>query len=258
MTSPADSGQVNIPDNGVSPLVLSSFDAPLDTMAFASDSHYHTSPGNRSFEYCDFDRRGGFSSPHGDMHYGLDTSDMFDQRVGFNGQNIDNVDNSLTEAATGQLLGRLENETLELQQYTNQSFDLSNEALMAASGPGTSSSSSDGRSSSQCQEGAQRLSSISSSCASPEESGASYKTAKQKRDRERNRVAAHKCRQKAKQSVEELQIRERELSQRNKVLVGHAGCLREEILGLKIKILQHSSCDSEIIQNYIAKAARDI
>ncbi|KAI1633014.1 hypothetical protein F4809DRAFT_644828 [Biscogniauxia mediterranea] len=230
-------------------------------MAFASDLRYHTSPGDSSFEYCDFDRRGSSSSPHGDMYYGLDTSDMFDQQVGFNGQNIDNVDhvdNSLTEAAAEQLLGRLANENLELQQYTNQSFDLSNEALMAASDPGTTSSSSDHRNSSQCQEGAQRLSSISSSCASPVESGASYKTAKHKRDRERNRVAAHKCRQKAKQSVEELQIRERELSQRNKILVGHAGCLREEILALKIEILQHSSCDSEIIQNYIAKAARDI
>ncbi|KAI0593265.1 hypothetical protein F4775DRAFT_597385 [Biscogniauxia sp. FL1348] len=238
-------------------------------MAFASDSRYHTSPGNDSFDICSLDdRRGSFSSAQGDMFYGLDSPDMFDRQVGFNGQDIDdiyndhdvdNVDNALAESATKQLLGQLENENLGMQQYTNQSLEFSNEALVAASAPDTGSSSYDqSSSSSQCQEGVPRLSSISSSCTSPVESGASYKTAKHKRDRERNRVAAHKCRQKAKHSVEELQTRERELSQRNKILVSHAGCLREEILGLKIEILQHSSCDSDIIQNYIAKAARDI
>ncbi|KAI2629513.1 hypothetical protein GGR54DRAFT_266370 [Hypoxylon sp. NC1633] len=79
-----------------------------------------------------------------------------------------------------------------------------------------------------------------------------------RRNRERNRVAAHKCRQKAKQSMSDLQVRERELSKHNRSLHDQAGCLRDEILGLKHEILRHSGCDSDIIQNYIARAARDV
>lgn len=79
-----------------------------------------------------------------------------------------------------------------------------------------------------------------------------------RRNRERNRVAAHKCRQKAKQSMSDLQTRERELSQQNRLLQEHAGSLRDEILDLKNEILRHSDCNSDIIQNYIAKAAREV
>ncbi|KAI1441057.1 hypothetical protein F5Y02DRAFT_315361 [Annulohypoxylon stygium] len=81
---------------------------------------------------------------------------------------------------------------------------------------------------------------------------------KGRRNRERNRVAAHKCRQKAKQSMTDLQARERELSQQNRMLQEHAGSLRDEILDLKNEILRHSECNSDIIQNYIARAARDV
>ncbi|KAI2781645.1 hypothetical protein F4815DRAFT_465192 [Daldinia loculata] len=81
---------------------------------------------------------------------------------------------------------------------------------------------------------------------------------KNRRNRERNRVAAHKCRQKAKQSMSELQTRERELSQQNRILLEHAGSLRDEILDLKNEILKHSNCDSDIIQNYISRAAREV
>ncbi|KAI1763197.1 hypothetical protein GGR53DRAFT_377171 [Hypoxylon sp. FL1150] len=79
-----------------------------------------------------------------------------------------------------------------------------------------------------------------------------------KRNRERNRVAAHKCRQKAKHSMSQLQERERELSSQNRVLHEHASSLRDEILDLKNEILRHSNCDSDVIQNYIARAARDL
>ncbi|KAI0486331.1 hypothetical protein F4859DRAFT_511325 [Xylaria cf. heliscus] len=77
-----------------------------------------------------------------------------------------------------------------------------------------------------------------------------------KQHRERNRVAARKCRQKAKRNVAGLQQRERELSQQNKVLHDYVSSLREEILDLKTEILRHSDCNSGIIQNYIANAAR--
>lgn len=79
-----------------------------------------------------------------------------------------------------------------------------------------------------------------------------------RRNRERNRVAAHKCRQKAKQSTSVLQERERQLSSQNRVLREHLGGLRDEILDLRTEILKHSRCDSDIIQNYIARSARDL
>ncbi|CAJ2501574.1 Uu.00g044270.m01.CDS01 [Anthostomella pinea] len=93
---------------------------------------------------------------------------------------------------------------------------------------------------------------------SPAESSGSFKTANSPHHRERNRVAAHKCRQKAKKSVSVLQERERQLHQQNQMLVENLGCLRDEILSPKNEILRHSDCDSELIQNYIAKAARNL
>lgn len=77
-----------------------------------------------------------------------------------------------------------------------------------------------------------------------------------KQHREKNRVAARKCRQKAKDNAVELQRRESELRQQNKMLLGYVGSLREEILDLKDEILRHSDCNSGVIQNYIACAAR--
>jgi hypothetical protein len=81
-------------------------------------------------------------------------------------------------------------------------------------------------------------------------------TSPTRQHRERNRIAARKCRQKAKRSISELQERERELSQQNRMLVDHASSLREEILYLKNEILRHSECNSSIIQDYITNAAR--
>ncbi|KAI1434556.1 hypothetical protein GGR50DRAFT_695057 [Xylaria sp. CBS 124048] len=77
-----------------------------------------------------------------------------------------------------------------------------------------------------------------------------------KQHRERNRVAARKCRQKAKKNVADLQRRERDLGRRNRMLLGCVSSLREEILVLKNEILRHSDCNSNVIQNYIANAAR--
>ncbi|KAH9904327.1 hypothetical protein F4778DRAFT_59416 [Xylariomycetidae sp. FL2044] len=79
-----------------------------------------------------------------------------------------------------------------------------------------------------------------------------------KRDRERNRLAAHKCRQNAKRNVASLEQRQKDLSQRNRFLADQADVLREEVLDLKNEILRHSNCESEVIQNYINNAARGI
>jgi hypothetical protein len=81
-------------------------------------------------------------------------------------------------------------------------------------------------------------------------------TTQLKQHRDRNRIAARKCRQKAKQNTSKLQERERELNQQNRMLLSFAGSLREEILDLKNEILRHSDCNCSVIQNYIANAAR--
>lgn len=76
--------------------------------------------------------------------------------------------------------------------------------------------------------------------------------------RERNRIAAHKCRQKTKQSVQELQQQERDLAEQNKFLNAHVDHLKEEVLGLKNQILNHGNCEDEIIQNYITESAKKL
>ncbi|KAI0554358.1 hypothetical protein F4679DRAFT_354576 [Xylaria curta] len=87
---------------------------------------------------------------------------------------------------------------------------------------------------------------------SPEESPRSQKK------RNRNRLAAAKCRKKAKRGVDDLQQKERDLLRENKMLNAEAGFLREEVLQLKSEILRHSNCDSDYIHHYIQKAAKEI
>ncbi|KAI1385542.1 uncharacterized protein F4822DRAFT_432395 [Hypoxylon trugodes] len=81
---------------------------------------------------------------------------------------------------------------------------------------------------------------------------------KAKRSRERNRVAARKCRQKAKVNTNELRERERIESQRNQLLSNCVVSLRGEVINLKSEILRHSDCNSKVIRDYIQKAACDI
>ncbi|KAI1739888.1 hypothetical protein F4680DRAFT_420455 [Xylaria scruposa] len=87
---------------------------------------------------------------------------------------------------------------------------------------------------------------------SPEEGPRSQKK------RNRNRLAAAKCRKKAKRGVDDLQQKERDLLRENKMLNAEAGLLREEVLQLKSEILRHSHCDSDYIHHYIQKAAKEI
>ncbi|KAI0103823.1 hypothetical protein GGR51DRAFT_243029 [Nemania sp. FL0031] len=76
--------------------------------------------------------------------------------------------------------------------------------------------------------------------------------------RNRNRLAAAKCRKKAKQGVDELQQRERDLLRENKMLNAEASILREEVLQLKCEILRHSACDNHYIRQYIQSAAEQV
>ncbi|KAI1121971.1 hypothetical protein F5Y10DRAFT_255153 [Nemania abortiva] len=76
--------------------------------------------------------------------------------------------------------------------------------------------------------------------------------------RHRNRLAAAKCRRKAKRGVDELQQRERDLLRENKMLSAEAGFLREEVLQLKREILRHSGCNNDCIRQYIQRAAEQV
>ncbi|KAI1343052.1 hypothetical protein F5Y15DRAFT_412720 [Xylariaceae sp. FL0016] len=76
--------------------------------------------------------------------------------------------------------------------------------------------------------------------------------------RERNRLAAIRCRNKGKQNVEKLQRREAELAQAYKMLNTQVSQLKDEVYGLKNMVLAHAQCDSESIQSYIRAAAQKV
>jgi hypothetical protein len=68
---------------------------------------------------------------------------------------------------------------------------------------------------------------------------------------ERNRVAASKCRQKKKAWTNDLEERARELTSQRHMLTTHVAMLRNELLELKCKCLEHTSCDCEQIREYL-------
>ncbi|KAK8020081.1 hypothetical protein PG990_005219 [Apiospora arundinis] len=73
--------------------------------------------------------------------------------------------------------------------------------------------------------------------------------------REKNRVAASKCRRKKKDEERVLEDRRRMLQVQNAILVDSATSLRAEVLSLKHEILRHGTCDFQPINSYIATAA---
>lgn len=83
----------------------------------------------------------------------------------------------------------------------------------------------------------------------------SHSTASQ---RQRNRVAATKCRAKSKVAIAELEATERAMSSQNMELSSTVMHLREEVLALKNQLLLHGNCDCEHIQQYLTNAARNI
>jgi len=90
------------------------------------------------------------------------------------------------------------------------------------------------------------------------ESNESSKGRKPRTQRERNRLAAHKCRQKSKLNAEDLQQKERELAEQHRCLSEHVQFLRNEVLNLKNEVLRHGTCDCELISEYIARAAQSL
>lgn len=68
---------------------------------------------------------------------------------------------------------------------------------------------------------------------------------------ERNRIAAAKCRQKKKQAQESLQQQASDLTQKNTTMHSLVNDLREEALKLKNQLLAHSTCNCNVIQEYV-------
>jgi hypothetical protein len=109
------------------------------------------------------------------------------------------------------------------------------------------------RKKSRTESNASSLVSQLSSTAAPGEGGR-----KHTRNREKNRLAASKCREKAKKHVDELREREKQLAAVRAQLTAHKTKLKEEMLALKNEILRHSDCNCDFIQQYLNTAARQV
>jgi hypothetical protein len=72
---------------------------------------------------------------------------------------------------------------------------------------------------------------------------------------EKNRVAAHKCRQRKKEYINGLEGRAREFSAKNKMLKENVALLREEVLSLKNEVLRHAGCGFWAVDEYLARCA---
>lgn len=68
---------------------------------------------------------------------------------------------------------------------------------------------------------------------------------------ERNRVAASKCRQKKKEWTNSLEEKARDLQGQREMLVAYISMLRNELLMLKCKCLEHSDCDCVALRDYL-------
>jgi hypothetical protein len=75
---------------------------------------------------------------------------------------------------------------------------------------------------------------------------------------EKNRVAAHKCRQRKKDYIGGLEGRAREYSSKNKALKENVAMLREELLELKNEVLRHANCGFWAVDEYLTRCAGDL
>lgn len=75
---------------------------------------------------------------------------------------------------------------------------------------------------------------------------------------EKNRVAAHKCRQRKKEYINGLEGRARNFSAKNKALKENVAILREEVLELKNEVLRHAGCGFWAVDEYLARCAGDL
>lgn len=76
--------------------------------------------------------------------------------------------------------------------------------------------------------------------------------------RNRNRIAANKCRVKTKAAIAELEATEREESSKHKQLSMTLRSLQADVFALKSQILLHGICGDKLIQNYLNESARSL
>lgn len=74
--------------------------------------------------------------------------------------------------------------------------------------------------------------------------------------RERNRMAASKCRKKQKVANDELQKKERIMNQQHSCLVARRASLESEMICLKNELLRHGTCNNEPISDYLNLSAK--
>jgi hypothetical protein len=75
---------------------------------------------------------------------------------------------------------------------------------------------------------------------------------------EKNRAAAHKCRQHKKNYVDDLEARGLEAARKNKALKEKVALLREEVLQRKYEVLRHAECNFWVVDEYLARCAGDL
>jgi hypothetical protein len=75
---------------------------------------------------------------------------------------------------------------------------------------------------------------------------------------EKNRVAAHKCRQRKKKYMDGLEARAQEFSSENKTLKENVAMLREEVLSLKNEMLRHAGCGFWAVDEYLSRCAGNL
>ncbi|KAK7178311.1 bZIP transcription factor [Paraphaeosphaeria sporulosa] len=75
---------------------------------------------------------------------------------------------------------------------------------------------------------------------------------------EKNRVAAHKCRQRKKEDTNKLEARFHMHSDENKALKEEVAMLREEVIELKNEVLSHAECGFWAVDEYIARCAGNV
>lgn len=79
---------------------------------------------------------------------------------------------------------------------------------------------------------------------------------KKERYREKNRLAASKCRARKKENIDTLEDRHRNLSALNNVLKEQLQELRGELIGLRTHALEHQDCDCQISKYNVNQARR--
>ncbi|KAH7029653.1 uncharacterized protein B0I36DRAFT_385102 [Microdochium trichocladiopsis] len=94
-------------------------------------------------------------------------------------------------------------------------------------------------------------SSTTTGCTTNDADTGSATEMKPRTQRERNRIAAEKCRKKSKVKAEVLKEQCRELSERNRHLLEQARSLQSEVLDLKNELLNQGNCSCELMSGYV-------